>query len=475
MISSLKVYISSYTPKIFFLSLLLSCLAVLMENYVIYGAAVILIGVLWLLLGEQLLLVLVIISLFTLFAEAGTLLRTLVHLVDFSVLGYLFIKRFGLKFYSYPRVPKSILYFILLYYSSILISMVMSAYPLAGVGLVIRQTIFFILTYLFYALIRNESDIKSYFIAFVLAASVLAASSFVTFVTDPSSLFNFTSGSRERIVGLISNPNNITNFYMVSFPLVLSVFFLKKNKSGNTISFLLILYLSFALFITLSRSAIMGVIASTVVMLFILRRKYFYILLLSLLFIVLLFIVYQPLGDLVSVLFRVERGATGRDYLWSLSLHLIKDHPIFGIGPGAYRYEMFSYFPVMLHSWTGGLFKDIYEMTDGSNLSHNYFLFLFSDLGILGMATAIALPVVYFRIGIKTLNKYKNGAKDTYYLIVALFAIGAAMFVRGMVESIGLLYYGAITTDLPFWLVFISLIYYYNAKLPKEKQFETSG
>ena len=464
MISSLKVYISSYTPRIIFLSLFFSCVAVLMGNYVIYGMAVIFIGLLWLLLGEQLLLVLVIISLFTLFAEAETFLRTLVHLVDFGVLGYLFIKRFGLTFNSYPRIPKSVLYFILLYYCSMLVSMTMSAYPFAGIGLFIRQTIFFVLTYLFYALIKNETDIRSYFIAFVIAACVMAASSLGTFISDPSSLFNLTAGSRERIVGLISNPNNITNFYMVSFPLVLSILFLRKNKLSNAISFLLILFLSFALFITLSRSAIMGVIASVVVMLYILKRKYFYFLLLSLLFTGLLLIVYEPLGNLASVLFRVERGATGRDYLWAMSLNMIRDHPIFGIGPGAYRYEMFSYFPVMLHSWTGGLFKDIYDMTSGSNLSHNYFLFLFSDLGILGMITAVALPVIYFRIGIKTLKKYKHGIKDTYYLIVALFAIGAAMFVRGMVESIGLLYYGAITTDLPFWLVFISLIYYYNHK-----------
>ena len=462
MINSLKVYISSYTPKIILLSFFLSCVAILIGNYVFYAAAAILIGILWLLLGERLLLVLVIISLFTLFTETETFLRTLVHLVDFGILGYLFIKRFGLTFNSYPCIPKSVLYFVLLYYCSMLVSMAMSAYPFAGIGLFIRQSIFFVLTYLFYALIRNESDIKSYFVAFIIATCVMAASSLVTFVSDPSSLFNFTSGSRERIVGLISNPNNITNFYMVSFPLVLSILFLRKNRLSNTMCFLLILFLSFALFITLSRSAIMGVIASTVVMLYILKRKYFYFLILSLLFIVILFIVYEPLNNLTSVLFRVERGATGRNYLWALSLDMIKDHPIFGIGPGAYRYEMFSYFPVMLHSWTGGLFKDIYNMTNGSNLSHNYFLFLFSDLGILGMLTAIVLPVVYFRIGIKTLNKYKYGSKDTYYLIIALFATGAAMFVRGMVESIGLLYYGAITTDLPFWLVFISLIYFYK-------------
>ena len=75
MVSSLKVYINSFTPKIIFLSFLFSCLALLLGNYVIYGVAVILIGVLWLLLGEQLLLVLVIISLFTLFAEARNIIK----------------------------------------------------------------------------------------------------------------------------------------------------------------------------------------------------------------------------------------------------------------------------------------------------------------------------------------------------------------------------------------------------------------
>ena len=260
MVSSLKIYISSYTPKIFFLSILLSCLAVLMGNYVIYGAAVILIGVLWLLLGEQFLLVLVIISLFTLFAEVETSLRTVVHVIDLSLLGYLFLRRLGLNFYSYPRVPKSLLYFISFYYFTMLTSIAMSTYPVAGLVLIIRQTVFFIITYIFYALIENEKDIKSYFMAFIIAACVLATSSFLNFITNSSSLFNFVSGSRERIVGLISNPNNITNFYMVSFPLVLSVFFLKKNALTNVVSFLLILYLSFALFITLSRSAIVGVL-----------------------------------------------------------------------------------------------------------------------------------------------------------------------------------------------------------------------
>jgi len=460
MISSVRILRDIYSPKIIFVSLLLSCLIVLMGNYVLYGIAAILIGILWIFLGEQFLLMLVIISLFTLVGELGESLRSMVHIIDLSILLYFLIKRFGLNFHLYPRIPKALQYFLLLYYTSMTVSILMSDYPSAGILLIARQTLFFIITYLFYALIKNENDIKTYFVAFVISACVLAASSIFTFMSDSSGLFNLTTGSRERIVGIISNPNNITNFYMVSFPLVLSILLLKRNTLSNVIGLLLILYLSFALFITLSRSAILGVIAGTVVMLYILRRKYFYFIIVSLIVLVLMFITYEPLGNLASILFRVERGTTGRDYLWAISLDIIKDHPLFGIGPGAYKYEMFKYFPVMLESWMGGLFVDLYETTGGANLSHNFFLFLFSDLGIPGLLTSLALPIVFFKIGTKTLKKYKLGKKDTYYLIVALFAVGTAMFVRGFVESIGLLYYGAITTDLPFWLVFISLIYY---------------
>ena len=167
-------------------------------------------------------------------------------------------------------------------------------------------------------------------------------------------------------------------------------------------------------------------------------------------------------GDITSLLFWVESKLTGRDHLWTLSLNLIRDHPLFGIGPGAYKYEMLNYFPVLLDSWVGGLFLNLYEITNGSNASHNFYLFFFSDMGLLGIFTALTFTALYFMFGIKTVNKYKGEKKDTYYLVIALFVAGTSMFIRALTDSIGLLYYGAITADLPFWLVFSSLIYYYS-------------
>lgn len=172
---------------------------------------------------------------------------------------------------------------------------------------------------------------------------------------------------------------------------------------------------------------------------------------------------YTPLNELLTTLLRIESGMSARDYIWKMSIDMIKDNAIFGIGPGAYQYEMLNYFPYMLNDWWGKIMIYYQEVTDGANLSHNFFLTFFTDLGILGILTAVTLPVVYFRIGIKTIRKYKNGSPETYYLIIALFAAGISVIVRNLFNSIGLLYVGGIHTDLPFWIIFSSIIYFYQA------------
>ena len=77
---------------------------------------------------------------------------------------------------------------------------------------------------------------------------------------------------------------------------------------------------------------------------------------------------------------------------------MLKDHWLFGIGPGSYGYEMYNYFPVMLNSWIGKVIIETNVMTGGNNNSHNFFLVFFTDMGVLGLLTALALPVVFFKI-----------------------------------------------------------------------------
>jgi O-antigen ligase len=283
-------------------------------------------------------------------------------------------------------------------------------------------------------------------------------------VLNGLTLLNLKTGNRATIFSLISNPNIVTNFYIISFPIILSTILLKKKTSDQIIGWFLLLFFSLGLFLTMSRTAVIAVLLGTLIFLFILRKNLLKKFALILVTILLLFIVIDPIRDFITLLFRIESGLTGRDLLWASSFQIIRDNPVFGLGLGAYQYEIFNYFPAMLNTWTGDWLVELYNMTSGKNISHSIILLFFSDMGVLGLLTVLVLPVIYFKVGFKTLSNFKNSQSWKYYYIVALFTAGATMFLRGIVDDIGLLSYGVISADLPFWLVFISLIHFWNSK-----------
>ena len=457
----------TYNFNAIIISVLLGLAAIALNNTLLIFPVLIAI-LLISLYGEKFLITLILIALFTLVGEVNPTLRTIVHIVNFTLLGILFLKRFGLEFNSYPRIPKTILYFLLLYAITFILSSIMSNYPLAGVGVFTRQAAFFVIAYVLFALINDENTIKLYLTSFLIVSFILVTASLIVFVGDGINLLEIISPNRPRISAIISNPEASTNFFVLSFPFIISFILIEGKKFKKKISYLLLFYFSLGLILIMSRSAILGILLSTAIILFLLRRKKFFQLLISLSVVALVFVFYPPLNDLMTTFLRIESGMSARDYVWKMSMDMIEDNTIFGIGPGAYQYEMLNYFPYLLSDWWGKLFIYYNEVTGGVNLSHNFFLSLFTDMGILGILTAIALPIVYLRIGIKTIKKYKLASPDRYYLIVALFAAGSSIILRNFFNGIGLLYVGGLQTDLPFWLIFGSLVYFYQLPLNSE-------
>ena len=91
--------------------------------------------------------------------------------------------------------------------------------------------------------------------------------------------------------------------------------------------------------------------------------------------------------------------------------------------------------------------------------AHNFYLFLFSDMGLLGLFTSIILPVIFFRNCLSALKIYQNKNSRVSLLIIGITASGIAIFVRGMFEWSNILSYGTITIDLPFWILFVIISY----------------
>lgn len=408
---------------------------------------------------KNFLLWLVVVTLLTLVGELNASMRLIIQITDVMILLYLFFFRFGLNISIYPKIPSAMLPFLLLYYFALIISTLMSNYPLAGMMMIIRQTVFFIIVYLLFAMIEDEKDIKIFFSALLFSAFVMASSTIYSFILYSGSFFDLSSGSRGRIAGFITNPNNISNYYLISFPLLIVSILKSKIFISPKLAWVLITYFSFALIITLSRSALLGILVSSIIVLFVLKRKYFYYITSISVFAILVIVFNDSIQNFIVFLFRIERGVTGRDYLWDLSINIIRDNPILGLGPGAYKYEVFNYFPIMLNSWTGEMLIKTFIEANGANLSHNYFLFLFSELGVLGLVVSIYLVIIFLSFW-RVLKFFKDKTTNSYYLVVALLAIGISEFVRALFESIGILFFGVISADLPFWLVFISLSFF---------------
>lgn len=169
----------------------------------------------------------------------------------------------------------------------------------------------------------------------MFASFVMASSTIYSFIIYSGSFFDLSSGIRGRIAGIITNPNNISNYYLVSFPLLFISILKNKSFISSRIAKFLIFYFSFALIITLSRSAILGIFVSSAILLYILKKKSFYRIASFILLVLIVIIFNDSIQNTLSFIFRIERGVTGRDYLWDLSINIIKDNPIFGLGPGA--------------------------------------------------------------------------------------------------------------------------------------------
>jgi O-antigen ligase len=409
--------------------------------------------------GERFIYGFIIVSLFTLVGDVSGSFRIYIQLTAFILLGILFLRKFGFEWAIYPRVPNSIIYFLFLYYIAMITSTLMSRFPSAAVPFIVQQSIFFIVLYLLYSLIRDDKDVAIFLISILISSIILTASSIAAFVEGGLVLSNVSVG---RISGLIANVNVLTNFYIISFPLVIVSFFIKLKYLDKKLSLLLIIFLLAGLLITISRTAVLGVVISAAFLFFMLEKKYFYYLLTVTIVLLAFLFLYQSLNEFVTLLLRIEEGMSNRDYLWTLSLNIINDHPVFGIGAGSYKYEMFNYFPVMFSSWSGQTIINLWEKTSGANISHNFFLRSYTDLGILGLISALLIPVIYFRIGLKTVQYYRKGNKKTYYVLLALFISGATMFLRSAVDDIGILTYGWIAADLPFWLIFSCIVFYYK-------------
>jgi O-antigen ligase len=166
----------------------------------------------------------------------------------------------------------------------------------------------------------------------------------------------------------------------------------------------------------------------------------------------------EPFAIIFQVYFRLEKVLSGRNEIISTVMQVIQKHFFVGVGPGGTKYELYKNLPYMFGSPQERLINMHMNQLEFGH-AHNFYLFLFSDMGLLGLFTSIILPVIFFRNCLSALKIYQNKNSRVSLLIIGITASGIAIFVRGMFEWSNILSYGTITIDLPFWILFVIISY----------------
>lgn len=399
----------------------------------------------------------VIISFLVLTTTISPTLRGTVQVLDYLFLSFVFVKQYQFQIYGYPRPHYLIVAYLLSLLIVMMISSLNSAHVLLGFIQVGRTILFFFLMYLLYALINDEKEIKIYLIALFIVAVV-----YMFFLIYELMRFDFNllainlNGFSEGGSAYI-HKNALGSFFVIVILLSMSFSFNPDYSYYKKWFLGLIILFSGGLIITNARGAIIALLVGMSYLIYIMNKKYFKYMIGLLLCFWILF-VFLPLQEYVDLYFRFETFSTGRDYILSSIWTVIKENWILGAGPAGTRFEMYKNIPYLLGSPEEIFLRHHYYQIEFGH-AHNFYLFFFSDLGILGFLLSITLPVIFLKISFKTIYTLKNEKKEFYYLSVGITAYGLSMFVRAIYEWSGLISYGTIGLDLPFWILFVIIIF----------------
>jgi O-antigen ligase len=440
--------------KISIPSLLLGLLLAIFQNYLL----IILIAITLVLIYNQsdrkYLYFFILLSFLTITNTIDTGLRQILQIIGFCFLFYFFIRENGFNFDKYPRIPESLMFFFFILYSAFTLSIVFSNYKIIGYEQIIRTTIFFLLIYFIYSALFYGIKIEVYLNIILIAALIYFVYIMYNFGESGFSLIRVELNQVYRTSKDYIHPNALTNLIVMSSLVLMPFLFDSNNK--KLIIFYLILFL-IALIVANSREAFVCYLGGVIFIYFKQNKKILkWIITGLMLFLSLAFI--GPFAIIFQVYFRLEKVLSGRNEIISTVMRVIQNHFMVGVGPGGTKYELYKNLPYMLGSSQERLINMHMNQLEFGH-AHNFYLFLFSDMGLLGLSTSFILPVIFFRNCLSALKIYQNINSRVSLLIIGITASGIALFVRGLFEWSNILSYGTITVDLPFWILFVIIMY----------------
>lgn len=313
----------------------------------------------------------------------------------------------------------------------------------------IRFAVFLALFFIIkYEIVTNnvKENILKIYLGICTILSIMGLIQYITSIgLDERFLAPHAIGVSSRIDVTLSNPNNYGAFLVLAiFPVIMVAINEKKGKMKifySTLSLLLLINIA----LTSSRNAYLGFLLGCLILIIIYSWKFIY--------------VFGGAG-LVSLFIPYVRNRLlqvfdpslneSRITLWKTAFHMIKDHPLLGVGNGnfiAYYNSYIKKYPELKH----GDWKRY--------PSHNSYLKIESELGVIGIVSFLGMLAAAW-IKVKSMViRTENGFIKSFY--TGFLASMIAFYFMNISDN---LFFVPRTTAYFYILLAISQSFLYNSK-----------
>jgi O-antigen ligase len=224
-----------------------------------------------------------------------------------------------------------------------------------------------------------------------------------------------------RVRSVYASPNNLSLLLGRIIPLSLSVFAVGRSVR-RWLYGVSALPLLLCLFLTFSRGGWLLGLPAALLTIGLLRRRC--VALLAVAAVVLLCLTLLPLGGterLVSLV-DLEQGTTYRRLkLWEATVHMIRDHPITGVGLDNFLYRYPEY-----------MLREAWQEPDLSH-PHNIVLDYWTRLGIGGVVVLFWLAGAFFSLALRMYRHLPDG--DGRAIMLGLIASMASVLAHGLIDN----------------------------------------
>ena len=253
---------------------------------------------------------------------------------------------------------------------------------------------------------------------------------------------------RQQVFGLFGNVNFFAEYLIIPLPIAVSLFFASQNKFKKILLLIAILAMGISLTVTFTRSSYLGFGASLIFMAILFmtlqgksfikeNKNFFIIILVAIIIITLLFVIPNPLNKSGTAIYKIKSrisvsqlsqsfSISSRITNWKFTTLMIKDNPLLGSGIGTYKYNSLRYQARFLEQ---GQNRSIYPYVFATK-THNEYLQLWAELGIVGLGIFIWLIISYFYYGLRFIKRVKNRYKQG--ITIGLMGAVVAVLIDGI-------------------------------------------